>query len=712
MAGKLETPIKFVKGIGPHKAEVLAAEVEIETVGDLLHYYPYKYIDRSSFKKIRELDSTSSYVQIKGMMTSFEYKGEGRARRLIATFNDGSDEIDLVFFGSSEYITREYKLNYPYIIFGKPSCRIIQSHYSPWNNFGNDIYEYSFVNPSIEPINEQAAKGFMPVYGTTEKMKKKQLATKGVQRAVFNALQAIGEGDVPETLPAALLEKYRLPGHYKALCGIHFPEDTRALDAARRRFKFEELFYIQLAILKQAVGRADSFNHKPFEKVGDHFNEFYAKYLSFELTGAQKKVIKEIRADLRSDRQMNRLLQGDVGSGKTMVAMLTMLIAIDNGYQSVIVAPTEILANQHFESIASQLGSVGVNVRLLTGSTKKKEREEIAAGLADGSIGVLVGTHAVFEEYVRFKNLGLAIIDEQHRFGVAQRARLWAKSDSPPHVLVMSATPIPRTLAMTLYGDLEVSVIDELPPGRKPVRTAHVYEERRGRIDEFLRRELALGRQVYVVYPLIEKSEKSDLKDLEEGFEYYKEHFPDYASCMVHGKMKPRDKDEQMQRFVSGECRILVSTTVIEVGVNVPNASVMLIEEAQRFGLSQIHQLRGRVGRGADQSYCMLVTPYRLSEITKKRIDIICSSNDGFEIAEADLKLRGPGDIDGTQQSGLPFDLRIADITRDADLLQIARNEAQDILARDPGLVSEENSFLAVELKRRSKTVVNWSSIS
>ncbi|MBR4483244.1 MAG: ATP-dependent DNA helicase RecG, partial [Paludibacteraceae bacterium] len=538
------------------------------------------------------------------------------------------------------------------------------------------------------------------------------LDSKAIQKLVLTALKSIDRKEIKETLPQHIIDKYHFPAAGEALVTAHFPKDMPTLDKALARLKFEELFYIQLAILRQANQfRSKAMGH-PFSTIGHYFNTFYKECLPFDLTDAQKRVLREIRADVRGPGQMNRLLQGDVGSGKTIVALLSMLMAIDNDYQACIVAPTEILATQHYESMSKMLEPLGLEVRLLTGSTRKKEREYIADGLTSGSLKILVGTHAVFEDKVQFAKLGIVIIDEQHRFGVAQRAKLWGKNVRPPHVLVMTATPIPRTLAMTLYGDLDVSVIDQLPPGRKPIQTEHVFDEKRPQLNNFLRRQMAQGRQVYVVYPLIKESEKSDMKDLENGFEAMKNVFKEFTVCMVHGKMKPAEKEAQMQEFISGRANMLVSTTVIEVGVNVPNATVMVIENAERFGLSQLHQLRGRVGRGGDQSYCLLITKYQISSDTRKRIDIMTQTTNGFEIAEADLRLRGPGDLEGTLQSGLPFNLRVADLSRDGALLTMARDEAEQILTSDPMLSQPQNTLLLNQLHSKTKNVVNWSFIS
>lgn len=687
----------YLPGVGPKKAQILEKELEMLTISDLIHYFPYRYIDRSKFYKIREIETATAYIQIKGVIKSFRQVGEGRAKRLVAMFTDGQDFIELVFFKGLNYIIDTYLIDTEYIIFGKPSL---------FNG------KFSFVHPEIEKPSPDRITGFMPLYHTSEKMKNHFLNSKAIQKLVYTALKNIDRSSITETLPKYIIDKYRFPNASDALVTAHFPQDMATLDKALARLKFEELFYIQLAILRQANQfRSKAMGH-PFNTIGHYFNTFYKECLPFDLTDAQKRVLREIRADVRGPGQMNRLLQGDVGSGKTIVALLSMLMAIDNGYQACIVAPTEILATQHYDSMSKMVAPLGLEVRLLTGSTRKKERAIIAEGLESGSLKIVVGTHALFEDSVKFANLGIVIIDEQHRFGVAQRAKLWGKNVRPPHVLVMTATPIPRTLAMTLYGDLDVSIIDQLPPGRKSVQTEHIYDEKRGALNNFLRRQMSQGRQVYVVYPLIKESEKADMKDLENGFELMKQVFPEFKICMVHGKMKPQEKEAQMQEFISGRANMLVSTTVIEVGVNVPNATVMVIENAERFGLSQLHQLRGRVGRGADQSFCLLITKYQLSSDTRKRIDIMTQTTNGFEIAEADLRLRGPGDMEGTLQSGLPFNLRVADLSRDGKMLTLAREEAQQILSSDPMLSSGQNSLLLTQLQKKTNNVVNWSFIS
>lgn len=698
MADNLQTDIKYLQGVGPKKAEILNKEMNIFSVEDLLYYFPYKYIDRSRIYYVHEVDANMQYIQLKGRITSFETLGEGRNKRLVAHFTDGTGFIDLVWFQGVKYIVDKYKLNTPYIVFGKPTL------------FGS---HFNIAHPDIDPYIDEKdrAMGLMPYYNTTEKMKKHFLNSKAIQK-VIGAAFATASGRIQETLPNTILHRLKLMNLKEALYNVHFPDNTLQLRDAQFRLKFEELFYIQLNILKYATERKEKLKGFIFNRVGDYFNTFYEKNLPFELTNAQKRIIKEIRRDMATGEQMNRLLQGDVGSGKTLVALMIMLIALDNGFQACMMAPTEILATQHFHTIQEFLWGMDVNVQLLTGSTKKKERECIHEGLLTQKLNLLIGTHALIEDTVQFANLGLVVIDEQHRFGVAQRAKLWTKNDTPPHMLVMTATPIPRTLAMTVYGDLDVSVIDELPPGRKPIQTIHMYDKKRGALYQSVRKQLQEGRQVYIVYPLIEESEKLDLKNLEEGYEHICEVFPEYIVCKVHGKMKPKDKDAEMQRFINNEAQIMVATTVIEVGVNVPNASVMVIESAQRFGLSQLHQLRGRVGRGADQSFCILVTPYELSTDTRKRIKIMVESNDGFEIAEADLKLRGPGDLGGTQQSGIPFNMKIADLVRDSTILQQAREVAQQVLDADPHLENAENQILNKQLKKLGGNRFNWGLIS
>ena len=690
--------IKYLSGVGPQKAAVLNKELEIYTLNDLLYYFPYKYVDRSRIYYIHEIDGNMPYIQLKGKILGFETFGEGRQRRLLAHFSDGTGVVDLVWFQGIKYVTNKYKLHEEYIVFGKPTV------------FNGRI---NVAHPDIDsPADlKLSSMGLQPYYNTTEKMKRSFLNSHAIEKMMATVIGQIQE-PLSETLSPKLIADHHLMSLTDALRNIHFPSNPELLRKAQYRLKFEELFYVQLNILRYAKDRQRKYRGYVFETVGEIFNTFYSKNLPFELTGAQKRVLREIRQDVGCGKQMNRLLQGDVGSGKTLVALMSMLMALDNGFQACMMAPTEILANQHYDTIRELLFGMDVRVELLTGSVKGKKREAILAGLLTGDVHILIGTHAVIEDTVNFASLGLAVIDEQHRFGVAQRARLWSKSVQPPHVLVMTATPIPRTLAMTLYGDLDVSVIDELPPGRKPIATIHQFDNRRESLYRSVRKQIEEGRQVYIVYPLIKESEKIDLKNLEEGYLHICEEFPDCKVCKVHGKMKPAEKDAQMQLFISGDAQIMVATTVIEVGVNVPNASVMIIENAERFGLSQLHQLRGRVGRGADQSYCILVTTYKLTEETRKRLEIMVRTNDGFEIAEADLKLRGPGDLEGTQQSGIAFDLKIADIARDGQLLQYVRTIAEEITDADPGGVLPENAILWQQLRALRKTNVNWAAIS
>lgn len=690
--------IKYITGVGPQKADVLNKELKIFSLYDLIYYFPYKYVDRSRIYTVNEINGAMPYIQIKGKILGFETFGEGHQRRLVAHLSDGTGIVDLVWFKGIKFITQRYKINEEYIIFGKPTV------------FNGRI---NVAHPDIDKPDDVklTAKGLQPYYNTTERMKRGFLASPAIAKIIATVLQSITEPLI-ETLPEWILSKYHLMSLTDAIRTMHFPTNADDLRKAQYRLKFEELFYIQLAILRYAKDRQMRYRGYIFSKVGDYFNTFYSQRLPFELTGAQKRVLKEIRKDVGMGRQMNRLVQGDVGSGKTLVALMSMLLALDNNYQACMMAPTEILANQHYETIRSFLGKMNIRVELLTGSIKGKKRAAILEGLRKGEVHILVGTHAVIEDTVQFASLGMAVVDEQHRFGVAQRARLWSKNTYPPHVLVMTATPIPRTLAMTLYGDLDVSVIDELPPGRKPIQTIHQFDNRRESMYKSVRKQIDEGRQVYIVYPLIKESEKIDLKNLEEGYWQICDAFPDCKVCKVHGKMKPAEKDEEMQKFVSGESKIMVATTVIEVGVNVPNASVMIIENAERFGLSQLHQLRGRVGRGADQSYCILVTNYKLTEETRKRIEIMVGTNDGFEIAEADLKLRGPGDLEGTQQSGVAFDLKIADIARDGQLLQYVREIAQSVVEADAEAAKPENNVLWQQLRALKKSNVNWAAIS
>ncbi len=688
----------FLPGVGPKKKEILSKELGIFSYGDLLEYYPYKYVDRTKIFHISELTADMPFVQIKGKILSYEEFDTGkRNKRVVAHFSDGFGVVDLVWFRGAQYIYKTYKVGTEYIVFGKP------------NIFGG---RFQFSHPDIDDANnlQISEMGMQPYYGTTEKMKKFGLTSRSIEKITKTLVSILPP--LPETLPDFIVNRLHLISRDAAFRQIHYPHSHQEMQKAQVRLKFEELFYVQLNIIRYASDQRRKYRGYIFNRIGDIFNGFYAHNLPFELTGAQKRVMHEIRADMCSGRQMNRLLQGDVGSGKTLVALMTMLIALDNGFQACLMAPTEILAEQHLQTIQDFLKGMDIRVELLTGIVKGKKRQAILDDLATGDIKILVGTHAVLEDPVVFHRLGIAVIDEQHRFGVAQRAKLWNKSENPPHVLVMTATPIPRTLAMTIYGDLDVSVIDELPPGRKPIQTLHKFDTQMTSLYQSIRNQIKLGRQVYIVFPLIQESEKSDLKNLEEGYEALKQIFPEFSLSKIHGKMKSAEKEEEMERFVKGETQILVATTVIEVGVNVPNASVMVILDAQRFGLSQLHQLRGRVGRGCDQSYCILVTGYKLSEETRKRIDIMCDTNDGFRIAEADLKLRGPGDLEGTQQSGMAFDLKIANIAKDGQLVQLARTEAQNIIDNDPQCNAPQNALLWNRLAELKKTNINWAAIS
>ena len=682
--------IKYLPGVGPQRASLLAKELNIVSFKDLLYYFPYKYVDRSRIYTIREIDGNMPYIQLRGKFLSFETFGEGRQRRLVGHFSDGTGVMDAVWFQGLKFVMGKIKAGVEYILFGKPTV------------FGGRI---NVAHPDVDEADELTVgnMGLQPYYNTTEKMKRMLINSHAVEKLMRNLFHAIQREPFEETLSPWMVESFHLMPLAEALYNIHFPQNPELLRKAQYRLKFEELFYVQLNILRYTKERRNKFRGLPFEHVGEIFNTFYSQNLPFQLTGAQKRVIKEMRRDMGSGRQMNRLLQGDVGSGKTLVALMTMLIALDNGYQACMMAPTEILANQHYETICRFLAGMNVRVELLTGNVKGKRRETILKDLLTGDVKILIGTHAVIEDTVNFSSLGLVVIDEQHRFGVAQRAKLWSKNIYPPHVLVMTATPIPRTLAMTLYGDLDVSVIDELPPGRKPIQTVHQFDNRRASLYAFIRKQIEAGRQVYIVYPLIQESEKMDIKNLEDGYTNICDEFPEYRVSKVHGKMKPAEKDAEMQRFLAKQTQIMVATTVIEVGVNVPNASVMVIENAERFGLSQLHQLRGRVGRGADQSYCILVTGYKLSEETRKRISIMVETNDGFEIAEADLKLRGPGDLEGTQQSGVAFDLKIADIARDGQLLQYVRDIAERLLDEDPQCENPKNQVVWQQLKELRK---------
>jgi len=696
----LQQDIQYLPGVGPQRKKMLSEELGISTFGDLLEYYPYKHIDRSRVYSIRELTGDMPFVQVKGRILSFEtFKMGARKKRVVAHFTDGSGKVmDLTWFNYADNVVKKYKIGTEYVVFGRPQV------------FNGRI---QVVHPDIDEADkmEFATMNMLPYYHTTEKMKKAGMNSRSIERFIKTLIDTL-KAPLSETLPDFITQKLHLMSRDDALRLIHFPQHAKELEQARVRLKFEELFYVQLNILRYASDQRRKYRGYVFSRVGEYFNDFYHQNLPFPLTEAQKRVIREIRKDMGSGRQMNRLLQGDVGSGKTLVALMSMLIALDNGYQACIMAPTEILAEQHLQTIMKFLEGLDIRVALLTGIVKGKRRQEVLDGLLDGTIHILVGTHAVIEDTVQFARLGMVVVDEQHRFGVAQRAKLWSKSQKPPHVLVMTATPIPRTLAMTLYGDLDVSVIDELPPGRKPVVTRHVYDRSMPSLYDSIRKQIQQGRQVYIVFPLIEESEKIDLKNLEDGFDVLKQVFPEFRLSKVHGKMKPADKETEMMKFVSGETQILVATTVIEVGVNVPNASVMVILDAQRFGLSQLHQLRGRVGRGADQSYCILVTGLKLAEDTRKRIDIMCETNDGFRIAEADLKLRGPGDLEGTQQSGMAFDLKIADIARDGQLVQMARDEAQLIIDDDPTCEKARYALLWNRLRELRKTNINWGVIS
>ena len=689
--------IEFCKGVGAKRADILRKELGVKSALDMLYQFPYKYIDRSRFYYIHEIDDEDTYVQIIGHVTEWHTVGVGAAQRLTATFTDGRHTIELVWFKGIKYIKLER--NVQYLLFGKPS------------RFN---HQYNFVHPELTPMSKvkpEMTKGLEPNYNTTEGMKRAGLNSKAIRNITAELMPMLRNYGMRETLGIDLIEQQHLMPLSDALANIHFPVDNIAMQKARERLKFEELFYIQMQILRQMKRREQNEGFR-MPIVGKAFHAQYAS-LPYDLTNAQKRVLREIQTDLKSGKQMNRLLQGDVGSGKTVVALLTALLAVDNGYQACIMAPTEILANQHYETISKLLAPISsINCQLLTGSTTAKQRQPIHEQLRNGEINILIGTHALIEESVQFANLGLCIIDEQHRFGVAQRAKLWEKNVRPPHVLVMTATPIPRTLAMTVYGDLQVSIIDELPPGRKPVQTLHYNIERRTSINQFITQQIDMGRQVYVVYPLIQENENLDLQDLQNGYQQLCQTFPQYSISRVHGKMRAKDKDEQMQRFLRGETQILVATTVIEVGVNVPNASVMIIENAERFGLSQLHQLRGRVGRGAEQSYCLLLTKMELSKDTRKRMDIMVATNDGFRIAEADLQLRGPGDLEGTQQSGLPFELHIASLTHDGQILELARKAALSILDADPLLDEMHNRIYKQRLDFLRITAGNWGEIS
>lgn len=689
--------IKYLPGVGPKRAELLAQELEIRSFHDLLYYFPYKYIDRSKTYRICELDGNMPYIQLKGRIIAYSTHGEGARRRLSATFSDGTGSIELVWFKGIRFVTDKYKTGVEYTLFGKPTL------------FNGRL---NIAHPELDTIDETDKRYTLQgYYNTTEKMKNAFVNSKALQKMVYNLWESL-QGPLDETLPQEIIQAAKVIGLTDAIRNIHFPDSVEALRKAEYRLKFEELFYLQLQILRYTKLRNRKLGGIRFDRIGDNFNNFYHKALPFALTNAQKRVLREIRADVGSGKQMNRLLQGDVGSGKTLVALMSMLMALDNQCQACLMAPTEILATQHYETISQMVVPLGIRVELLTGSTKKKDRTALHEALLTGDIQILIGTHALIEDTVKFANLGMVVIDEQHRFGVEQRARLWKKNSIPPHILVMTATPIPRTLAMTVYGDLDVSVIDELPPGRKPIQTLLQYDNKRGALYASLRRQMEQGRQVYIVYPLIQESEKSDLRNLEEGYESIREIFPEYEVCMVHGKMKPNEKDREMQRFAQGEARIMVATTVIEVGVNVPNATVMVIENAERFGLSQLHQLRGRVGRGGEQSYCILMTNYKIAQDTRKRLEIMVETTDGFRISEADLQMRGPGDMEGTQQSGIAFNLKIANIAKDGQILQFARDMALSVLEKDDLLALPQNYLLRKELSRLFDKQQYWGLIS
>jgi len=696
----LNTSISYLKGVGPNRADLLKSELGIFTFGDLVNFFPNRYIDRTQFFKINELQNNSSEVQIIGKITTIKTVQQKRGSRLVATFTDGTGFMELVWFRGAKWIKEALKINTPYVIFGK-------------TNFFNGLF--SMPHPEMELVadyKKSLRTAMQPIYPSTEKLTNKGITNKVVSKMIQNLFEEVN-GNFIETLSTSIINDLKLISKKEAILNIHFPKNQELLTKAQIRLKFEELFFIQLQLIRKKLIRKSKIKGFNFEKVGNYFNSFYNNKLPFDLTNAQKRVLKEIRKDLGSNAQMNRLLQGDVGSGKTIVALLTMLIGLDNGFQAALMAPTEILATQHYNSITELLNGLNVTVKLLTGSTKTKERKIIHEQLESGELNILIGTHALIEDKVKFQNLGIAIIDEQHRFGVAQRSKMWKKNELPPHILVMTATPIPRTLAMSVYGDLDISVIDELPPGRKEVKTAHRYDANRLSVFKFLREEISKGRQVYIVYPLINESEAMDYKDLMDGYESVVREFPlpNYGVSIVHGKMKPADKEYEMQRFINGETQIMVATTVIEVGVNIPNASVMVIESAERFGLSQLHQLRGRVGRGAEQSYCILMTSFKLSEDAKIRLNTMVDTSDGFKIAEVDLKLRGPGNLMGTQQSGV-LNLKIADIVKDTQLLKKARSTAIDLLTNDPSLKLPEHKLIRIAYQEISKTSTLWANIS
>jgi len=696
----LDTAIEYLKGVGSQRAELLNKELGIFTVRDLLVHYPFRYVDRTKFYQIREVRPNSAEVQVKGVITQVATIGRQRGKRMVATLRDESGTMELVWFKGLQWIGKIVKRGTPLIVFGKPTL------------FNGKL---QMTHPELEvagsPQAEANVAGLHPVYSSTEKLKTKGLDSRGLERIITNALARLTRNELPENLSRAIREQHRLIARFEAMRIIHRPAGMAELRQAQARLKFEELFFIQLRVLKHKVNRTAAAKGFVFEKIDHCFDLFYKNNLPFELTGAQKRVLREIRKNVLSGRQMNRLLQGDVGSGKTIVALMVMLMALDNGFQACLMAPTEILAQQHFTNIRKMVKGLGIRVALLTGNVKGRQRKALLKLLQAGELHLLIGTHALIENAVAYHNLGCVIIDEQHRFGVAQRARLWMKNEHPPHVLVMTATPIPRTLAMTVYGDLDVSVIDELPPGRKPVQTIHRYDQSRLKVFRFLKEQIEAGRQVYIVYPLIQESEKMDYKDLMDGYESIQRAFPEYETSIVHGQMKPDDKDFEMQRFVEGKTQLMVATTVIEVGVDVPNASVMVIESAERFGLSQLHQLRGRVGRGADQSYCLLMTGHKLSNEARQRLSTMTGTNDGFKIAEVDLKLRGPGDIEGTQQSGL-LDLRIANVIADEHVLKQARQTARQVLQADPTLSAQDNLPLRLHLQQLLKGRPDWSRVS
>ena len=697
----LETNISYLKGVGPKRAEMLAKELNIITFEDLLNHFPFRYVDKSRFYKVKDVVTDSVYYQLKGTISNVNAVGDKRIKYITATFTDDTGSIQLIWFKGLQWIKNRFRPGKEYVLFGKPGI------------FKN---RFNFPHPEIEDYTEEYGKvggnRLEGIYSTTEKLKSLGLGTKGFSKIMKNLLERVAD-ELDETLPEYLIKHYGLLSRKEAYLNIHFPSSPGIIHKAETRLKFEELLFVHLQILLTKISVQNKIKGHVLEKVGDVFNNFYFHHLPFKLTNAQKRVIKEIRRDLKTGRQMNRLLQGDVGSGKTLVALMIMLLAIDNGFQSAIMAPTEILASQHFNSITNMLKNMDVEVGLLTGSTKVSQRKIIHERLQNGKMQIIIGTHALIEDVVKFHNLGLVIIDEQHRFGVAQRAKLWKKSAVPPHVLVMTATPIPRTLAMTLYGNLDVSVIDELPPGRKPVKTMHFFESKYPAVIGFLRKQIKQGRQVYIVYPLIKESETLDLKNLMDGFELIQRNFPlpEYHVSVLHGRMKQEDKDYEMKRFVEGKTDIMVSTTVIEVGVDVPNATVMVIENAERFGLSQLHQLRGRVGRGADQSYCILMSGNKLSNEGRKRLEIMINTSDGFKIAEEDLKLRGPGDIQGTRQSGL-MDFKIVNLAKDGEMVSLTRKAAEHILEKDQNLESPQHYILKKQLQKLMKDKTNWGRIS